>query len=79
LELYTQLDQPLHAARLHARLGNALASMPEAGDLPRAVEHYRRAEAGLTPAGPSADLGRVYVGVAQVAIWNVDIARPQRS
>jgi DNA-binding CsgD family transcriptional regulator len=74
LQLYTQLDQPREAARVHARLGSALASLPEAWDLPRAVEHYRRAEAGLSETGPSAALGAVYVGMAQVAIWNVDVA-----
>jgi DNA-binding CsgD family transcriptional regulator len=74
LQLYTSLNQPLQAARVHARLGSALASLPETWDLPRAVEHYRRAEAGLSEAGPSAALGAVYVGMAQVAIWNVDIA-----
>ena len=74
LQLYTQLDQPLEAARVHVRLGSALASLPETWDLPRAVEHYRRAEAVLSAAGPGAALGAVYVGMAQVAIWNVDIA-----
>ena len=74
LQLYTQLDQPLEAARVHVRLGSALASLPGTWDLPRAVEHYRRAEAVLSAAGPGAALGAVYVGMAQVAIWNVDIA-----
>jgi DNA-binding CsgD family transcriptional regulator len=74
LQLYDSGAQPEHAARVNLRLGIALSALPETWDLPRAVRHYRRAEALLSEGPPDATLGYVYAGLAQVAIWDVRIA-----
>lgn len=59
LELYVQLDA---AARVHARLGSALSTLPETWDLPRAIEHYQQAEfCGHTTSIPCASAGCTWV------------------
>jgi DNA-binding CsgD family transcriptional regulator len=74
LELYAWLGQLDAAARVHARLGSALSTLPETWDLPRAVEHYQHAEAILRSTEvEDVRLGWVYVGLAQVAVWNVRV------
>jgi DNA-binding CsgD family transcriptional regulator len=74
LELNRQLGDADAAARVHSRLGTALSTVPETWDLPRAVQHYRAAEASLRSANAEgARLGWVYVGLAQVAVWDVRI------
>jgi DNA-binding CsgD family transcriptional regulator len=73
LQLYEQLEQPEQVAHVHSRLGSALSTLPESWDLPRAVHHYRQAEAILARGSPSAALGYVYAGLAQVACWDVQV------
>jgi tetratricopeptide (TPR) repeat protein len=73
LQLYEQLGEPELVAHVHSRLGSALSTLPESWDLPRAVHHYRRAEAILAEGSPSSALGYVYTGLAQVACWDVRI------
>lgn len=73
LQLYEQLGQPDRVANVHSRLGSALSTLPESWDLPRAVHHYRCAEAILAAGPPNAALGYVYAGLAQVAVWDVRI------
>jgi DNA-binding CsgD family transcriptional regulator/tetratricopeptide (TPR) repeat protein len=73
LHLYEQLGQTQRAARVHSRLGSALSTLPESWDLPRALHHYRRAEAILSARPPGSALGYVYAGLAQVAVWDVRI------
>jgi DNA-binding CsgD family transcriptional regulator len=71
LQLYRDLGRDEDAARVHAQLGNAFASMPETWDIRRALDHYRAAEDILTRTTPGSALGRVYIGLAQAACWNV--------
>jgi predicted ATPase len=59
LQLYEQLGEPEPVAHLHSRLGSALSTLPESWDLPRAVHHYRRAEAILAEGSPSSAPGYV--------------------
>jgi DNA-binding CsgD family transcriptional regulator/tetratricopeptide (TPR) repeat protein len=73
LQLYEQLGQADRVAHVHSRLGSALSTLPESWDLPRAVHHYRCAEAILAAGPPSSALGYVYAGLAQVAVWDVRI------
>jgi DNA-binding CsgD family transcriptional regulator/tetratricopeptide (TPR) repeat protein len=73
LQMYEQLGQTDRVAHVHSRLGSALSTLPESWDLPRAAHHYRRAEAILADGPPSAALGYVYAGLAQVAVWDVRI------
>jgi DNA-binding CsgD family transcriptional regulator len=73
LQLYQQLGQADRVAHIHSRLGSALSTLPETWDLPRAVHHYRSAEAILAVDPPSSALGYVYAGLAQVAVWDVRI------
>jgi DNA-binding CsgD family transcriptional regulator len=73
LRLYEQLGHPDRVAHVHSRLGSALSTLPESWDLPRAVHHYRCAEAILAEGPPSSALGYVYAGLAQVALWGVRI------
>ena len=73
LQLYEQLGQADRAAHVHSRLGSALSMLPESWDLPRAVHHYRCAEAILAAGPPSSALGYVYAGLAQVAVWDVRV------
>ena len=73
LQLYEQLGRADLVARVHSRLGSALSTLPESWDLPRAVHHYRCAEAILAAGPPSSALGYVYAGLAQVAVWDVRI------
>ena len=80
LELYVDLGQVEGVARVHARLGRALSTLPETWDLPRAVEHYQQAEAMLSSAGvEDALLGWVYVGLAQVGVWDVRVEQGLRA
>src|SRR5439155_20425978 len=73
LQLYEQLGEPELVAHVHSRLGSALSTLPESWDLPRAVHHYRQAEAILAVGSASSALGYVYAGLAQVACWDVRI------
>jgi DNA-binding CsgD family transcriptional regulator len=73
LQVYEQLGQADRAAYVHSRLASALSTLPETWDLPRAVHHYRRAEAILAARPASSALGYVYAGLAQVAVWEVRI------
>jgi DNA-binding CsgD family transcriptional regulator/tetratricopeptide (TPR) repeat protein len=73
LQLYEELGQPDRVAHVHSRLGSALSALPESWDLPRAAEHYCRAETILAKGPPSSALGYVYAGLAQVAVWDVRI------
>ena len=68
-----QLGEPELVAHVHSRLGSALSTLPESWDLPRAVHHYRQAEAILAVGSASSALGYVYAGLAQVACWDVRI------
>ena len=56
----------LRAARAHSRLGRHLSTYggSEAEDIPRALEHFRAAEAVLAKGPKEAALGFVYVGLA---------------
>ena len=73
LQLYDEVGQDEDAARVHTQLGNAFSSMPETWDIPRALDHYRAAEGILAKTAAGSTLGRVYVGLAQAACWNVQV------
>lgn len=66
LQLYEQAGEVERAARAHSRLGRHLSTYggSEAEDIPRALEHFRAAEAVLAKGPKEAALGFVYVGLA---------------
>ena len=75
LRLYESLGQEEAAAEMHSRLGGALSVVSSVWNIPRALEHFRIAEAVLGKGTESASLGRLYVGIAVVAGQVVDIGR----
>jgi tetratricopeptide (TPR) repeat protein len=73
LQLYESLGLHAESAQIHARLGRALSSVPETWDIPRAVRHFRAAQAILAQASDTSALGYVHAGLAQAAIWDVHV------
>jgi class 3 adenylate cyclase len=73
LHLYEQLGDTRRVAQTHSRLGRHLATgtSPVTTDIPRAFDHYRKAEALLVDEAESADLGYVRVGLALASIWGM--------
>ncbi|MEX2557565.1 MAG: tetratricopeptide repeat protein, partial [Actinomycetota bacterium] len=72
LTAYGSLDEAMKVARVHIKLGRALASYPGTSDITKALEHFRAAERilGSTPeprlAGPLA------CGLAVASLWWAD-------
>ena len=73
LNLCESLGLDAESAQVHARLGRALSSLPETWDIPRALRHFRAAQAVLAQTSETSALGYVYAGLAQAAIWDVHI------
>jgi class 3 adenylate cyclase/tetratricopeptide (TPR) repeat protein len=71
LRIYEELRDDVHAAGLHTRLGRAHGTFQEWMDIPRAKDHYRKAERILAGRDASAALGYVNVGLAGAALWSV--------
>ena len=71
LHLYQQLEIPDRVAQMHSRIGRNLSSFPSSMDIPRALAHYRAAEAILSQAPASSGLGYVSFGQANTALWAV--------
>ena len=74
LRLYEQLGDTQRVAQTHSRLGRHLATgtSPLTTDIPRALDHYRRAEAVLVDDGAEgAALGYVWAGIALASIWGM--------
>jgi hypothetical protein len=71
LVLYEELGQEGAAARMHSRLGHYLTTFPEVMDIPRALRHFRAAEASMAPGPASPALGYVYVGLGAAGWWGM--------
>ncbi len=73
LRLYEQLGDHHRVAQTHSRLGRHLATgtSPATTDIPRALDHYNKAEAILALGGDSAALGYVYAGLALASCWGM--------
>jgi tetratricopeptide (TPR) repeat protein len=69
LRLYKSLGRTRDAARVHLGIGNSLMAMKNQvlRDIPRASAHFREAEAALVPDPDDSLLGRLHVGLANVA------------
>ena len=67
LKLYQELGQVGEAARVHALLGRTFTMYVGLVNGPRALEHYRAAEAVLAQGPEQASLGYVYAGIADIA------------
>ncbi|HEY6418371.1 MAG TPA: AAA family ATPase [Candidatus Binataceae bacterium] len=75
LRLYEGLGMMVNAAEVHTRLGSALSLISPVWNIPRALEHLRKAESVLRQGPESASLGYLYIGLAQVSEQIVDIAQ----
>jgi class 3 adenylate cyclase len=72
LRLYEELDQSDHVAQMHSRLGRGLSSYPDSTmDIPRALSHYRAAEAIGSQIPEGIALGYVWYGMAVTADWGL--------
>jgi tetratricopeptide (TPR) repeat protein len=73
LHLYEELGDTERVAQTHSRLGRNLATgtSPSTIDVPRALAHYRAAEAILAEGPARAALGYVHVGLALASIWGM--------
>ena len=71
LALYEEMGQPERVAQMHSRLGRDLSTFPDTMDIPRALSHYRAAEAILIDAPESSALGYVFFGQSDTALWAV--------
>ena len=71
LHVYQRLEMPDRVAQMHSRLGRNLASFPEHMDIPRALAHYRSAEAILSEQPAGSALGYVQFGQAATASWGL--------
>ncbi len=73
LRLYEQLGDSERVAQTHSRLGRHLATGTSAAtvDIPRALDHYRKAEAMLSDSPDSVAIGYVHAGQALAAIWGL--------
>ena len=73
LQLFTQLGDTRRMAQTHSRLGRSLitGTSPLNIDVPRALDHYRRAEAILAGGGDDAGLGYVHAGLALASLWGM--------
>jgi tetratricopeptide (TPR) repeat protein len=76
LHLYEELGDTRRVAQAHSRLGRHLATgtSPLTTDIPRALDHYRKAEAILVDGTENAALGYVRAGIALASIWGVRTA-----
>jgi class 3 adenylate cyclase/tetratricopeptide (TPR) repeat protein len=72
LRIYDELGQPERAARVHSRLGRDLSTFLPTMNIPRALEHFRAAEAVLSNAIEGAPLGYLYVGLAAAGMWGLE-------
>jgi class 3 adenylate cyclase len=75
LQLYEGLGRAESVADLHSRLGAALSLLSEVWDIPRAFEHFRKAEEFLSGRPESPALGHLYIGIAIASEQAVDIKR----
>lgn len=73
LRLYTELEDEVHAAQTHARLGRNLSSFIDWMDIDGAIGHFRSAQAVLS-GRDSSSLGYTYVGLASAALWGIRTA-----
>jgi tetratricopeptide (TPR) repeat protein len=83
LAIYEQLGLPEQVARCHTRLGVALSAIGPSrfgsrnvrwsSDPSRACDHFRRAEALLSPGGDTPILARLYCGIALNAFTRLRI------
>ena len=64
LELYARIGNERRAAQVHSRLGRALGGFPAfRADLPRAIEHCRKAEEILSRDPPNPALASTLIGL----------------
>ncbi len=75
LRLYEGLGMMVNAAEVHTRLGTALSLISPVWNIPRALEHLRKAETVLRQGPESASLGYLYIGLAMVSEQTVDIGQ----
>jgi hypothetical protein len=64
LRLYEELEMPERVAQMHSRLGRNLSTFPSNMDIPRALGHFRSAEAIVSGQAESSALGYVLCGQA---------------
>jgi class 3 adenylate cyclase len=75
LQLYEALGRAESLADVHSRLGAALSVVSPVWDIPRAFEHFRKAEEFLSGRPESPALGFLYIGISMAAEQTVDIKR----
>jgi tetratricopeptide (TPR) repeat protein len=75
LRLFESIDNVEEAAEMHSRLGAALSVVSSVWNIPRALEHFRKAEEVLGKGIESPSLGRLYIGIAAVANQVLDLSR----
>ena len=75
LQLYEGLGRAESVAGVHSRLGSALCLLSDVWDIPRAFEHFRKAEEFLSGRPESPALGDLYIGIATASDHIVDIQR----
>ncbi|MBV9324103.1 MAG: AAA family ATPase [Chloroflexi bacterium] len=73
LKLYESCGAAHESARLHCLLGHALSSIPETWNIPGSMAHFRAAQSVLEQTPETGALGDLYAGLAQAAVWSVDI------
>jgi class 3 adenylate cyclase len=75
LQIYEGLGRTESVAEVHSRLGAALSMVSPVWDIPRAFEHFRKAEEFLSGRPESTALGYLYIGISMAAEQTVDIKR----
>jgi tetratricopeptide (TPR) repeat protein len=69
LSVYEEQGRSDRAILIQSRLGRAYSSFPATMNIPRALEHYRKAEALVSGLPDSVPLGYLYVGIAAADLW----------
>jgi class 3 adenylate cyclase/tetratricopeptide (TPR) repeat protein len=74
LTIYEQMGQAERAAQMHSRLGRDMSTGTGSEDLtniPKALDHFRAAEAVLTQGPERPAMAYLYIGIAAACVWGM--------
>ncbi len=71
LALYAAIGNTDRAARTHIRLGMHRSTFEPTRDIPRALDHFRTAEAMIDASNETITHGYMHLGIAGAAVWGM--------
>jgi class 3 adenylate cyclase/tetratricopeptide (TPR) repeat protein len=74
LKIYEKENRTDRVVQVQSRLGRSYSSFPATMNIPRALEHYRAAEARVSGVPEGAPIGYLYLGIAAANLYGMRVS-----